>query len=137
MRHFPLTRDFFPEGRESSRLGDMSVASTNHSKASFISYAAGKVQEKRIDDMADQFKTKPSDKEKEVGSTGSANYIPKTKEESSGTYNLNMTAMIRSLQRTEGLSDCFRRGIADCDQLKCSWRQYCFDKLEKLSPNSI
>lgn len=38
---------------------------------------------------------------------------------------VDITAMIRSLQRTEGNTDCFRRGQADCDQLECAWRQYC------------
>ena len=40
---------------------------------------------------------------------------------------VDITAMIRSLQRTEGLTDCFRRGTADCDQQECAWRQYCMD----------
>jgi len=47
---------------------------------------------------------------------------------------VNITDMIRSLQRTEGLSDCFRRGLADCDQRECSWRQYCLEKAEGLQP---
>lgn len=38
---------------------------------------------------------------------------------------VDITAMIRSLQRTEGVTDCFRRGIADCDRVECAWRQYC------------
>jgi hypothetical protein len=41
---------------------------------------------------------------------------------------VDITAMIRSLQRTEGLTDCFRRGLVDCDQLECAWRQYCLAK---------
>ena len=46
---------------------------------------------------------------------------------------VDVTAMIRSLQRTEGLTDCFRRGLADCDQLDCAWRQYCLEKMDGLS----
>ena len=43
---------------------------------------------------------------------------------------VDVTAMIRSLQRTEGLTDCFRRGTADCDQLGCAWREYCLDSVD-------
>lgn len=43
---------------------------------------------------------------------------------------VDITAMIRSLQRTEGSADCFRRGLADCDQLGCAWRQYCLGGME-------
>ena len=46
------------------------------------------------------------------------------------------TAMSRSRQRTEGLTDCFRRGLADCDQLECAWRQYCLEKSNCLPPDS-
>lgn len=49
------------------------------------------------------------------------------KEKTENRY-VDITAMIRSLQRTEGQSDCFRRGIMDCDELKCTWRQYCLGK---------
>ncbi len=41
---------------------------------------------------------------------------------------VNVTDMIRSLQRTEGHTDCFRRGAAQCDQIECAWRQYCLEK---------
>jgi hypothetical protein len=47
---------------------------------------------------------------------------------------VDITAMIRSLQRTEGLTDCFRRGLSDCDQLDCAWRQYCLTKAETITP---
>jgi hypothetical protein len=47
---------------------------------------------------------------------------------------VDMTAMIRSLQRTEGMVDCFRRGLSDCDQLDCAWRQYCLSKAETITP---
>jgi hypothetical protein len=47
---------------------------------------------------------------------------------------VDVTAMIRSLQRTEGFTDCFRRGIADCDQRQCSWRQYCLGGFDSNDP---
>jgi hypothetical protein len=37
--------------------------------------------------------------------------------------------MVRSLQRTAGLTDCFRRGRADCDDIQCRWRSYCLGGL--------
>lgn len=43
---------------------------------------------------------------------------------------VDVTAMIRSLQRTEGGADCFRRGLAECDQMGCAWRQYCLSGLD-------
>jgi len=49
-------------------------------------------------------------------------------------HHVNITAMIRSLQRTEGLADCFRRGLADCDQIECAWRQYCLKNADGLPP---
>ena len=41
---------------------------------------------------------------------------------------LDITALIRSLQRSEGNIDCFRTGKADCDMLDCAWRVYCLTK---------
>ncbi len=38
---------------------------------------------------------------------------------------LDTTAMIRSLQRSEGEEDCYRRGREVCDHTKCPWRRYC------------
>ncbi len=60
-----------------------------------------------------------------------ANFVPGSQP---GT--VNITDMIRSLQRTEGLTDCFRRGLADCDQLECAWRQYCLNNIDGLPPLS-
>ncbi len=37
----------------------------------------------------------------------------------------DLTGMVRSLQRSEGNLDCFRRGLADCDQTDCPWRDLC------------
>ena len=47
---------------------------------------------------------------------------------------VDITAMIRSLQRTEGFEDCFRTGLSDCDQIECAWRQYCLQKSHELPP---
>ncbi len=41
---------------------------------------------------------------------------------------VDITAMIRSLQRTEGVTDCFRRGLTDCELPDCAWRKYCLSK---------
>jgi hypothetical protein len=38
---------------------------------------------------------------------------------------LDTTAMIRSLQRSEGVEDCYRRGREICDWTDCPWRRYC------------
>jgi len=38
---------------------------------------------------------------------------------------VDIIAMVRSLQRTEGMTDCFRMGNADCDIIDCDWRTYC------------
>jgi hypothetical protein len=41
---------------------------------------------------------------------------------------LDITALIRSIQRIEGNFDCFRRTDGYCDQLDCYWRPYCLGK---------
>lgn len=41
---------------------------------------------------------------------------------------LDITGLVRSVQRSEGHSDCFRRDVRDCDQLDCPWRVQCFQK---------
>jgi hypothetical protein len=48
---------------------------------------------------------------------------------------VDITAMIRSLQRTEGFADCFRTGLSDCDQIECAWRRYCLKTPGNLPPN--
>ncbi len=49
---------------------------------------------------------------------------------------VDITAMIRSLQRTEGVTDCFRRGLVNCDQSVCAWRRYCLGQSDELLMNS-
>ena len=44
---------------------------------------------------------------------------------------LDITTLIRSIQRAEGNRDCFQKGIVDCDQIDCRWRSFCLE--EKLS----
>ena len=41
---------------------------------------------------------------------------------------LDVTALIRSLQRAEGENDCFRTSGLKCQRADCRWREYCFDK---------
>lgn len=41
---------------------------------------------------------------------------------------LDLTELVRSVQRSDGHADCFRRGFCDCDQLDCPWRAQCFNK---------
>jgi hypothetical protein len=38
---------------------------------------------------------------------------------------IDITALIRSIQRVEGNFDCFRKAKVYCDQIGCYWRQYC------------
>jgi len=40
---------------------------------------------------------------------------------------VDITALIRSVQRAEGNRDCFRRGQVYCDQTDCVWRPYCLE----------
>lgn len=47
-----------------------------------------------------------------------------------GKSYVDITAMIRSLQRAEGHSDCFRSGLDDCDQYLCAWRRYCLSNIK-------
>ena len=42
---------------------------------------------------------------------------------------VDITALIRSVQRTEGNTDCFRRDNYSCEQHNCSWRIYCLGDL--------
>lgn len=74
--------------------------------------------------------SKKSHKE-EIEPSPSENTIPDAaKERTPENHFVDITAMIRSLQRSEGSNDCFRRGICDCDHLDCNWRQYCLSSNE-------
>lgn len=39
----------------------------------------------------------------------------------------DVTGLIRSIQRAEGHSECFRRDHVGCDQIECAWRSYCIE----------
>jgi hypothetical protein len=41
---------------------------------------------------------------------------------------LDITNLIRSIQRAEGNPDCFGKAKGDCDQPACSWRRYCLQE---------
>jgi hypothetical protein len=43
---------------------------------------------------------------------------------------LDLTNLIRSIQRAEGNVDCFRRAEEYCDEMDCSWRRYCLQRAE-------
>ena len=47
--------------------------------------------------------------------------------ESESPIGVDTTALVRSLQRAEGQTTCFRTGLSDCDRIDCPWRIYCFD----------
>jgi hypothetical protein len=40
---------------------------------------------------------------------------------------LDLTALVRSVQRAEGLPDCFRQPAGGCDRSDCTWRKYCME----------
>ncbi len=40
---------------------------------------------------------------------------------------VNITDLIRSVQRTEGNPDCFKKHTDGCDELECVWRPYCLE----------
>jgi nucleotide-binding universal stress UspA family protein len=40
---------------------------------------------------------------------------------------LDITALIRSLQRNENKVDCFQKGHDDCEDTECTWRKYCLE----------
>jgi len=40
---------------------------------------------------------------------------------------LDITTLIRSIQRAEGNTDCFQKGMIDCDQVDCKWRPFCLE----------
>ena len=88
-------------------------------------------------EMSDKLKSNQPDRSK-TEEDESDKRMPTFIDETDGTrprqHYVDVTAMIRSLQRTEGLTDCFRRGLADCDQLDCAWRQYCLEKKHRLTP---
>jgi len=45
---------------------------------------------------------------------------------------LDITTLIRSIQSAEGNTDCFQKGIVNCDQLDCKWRSLCLEEQQVL-----
>jgi uncharacterized membrane protein len=41
---------------------------------------------------------------------------------------VDLTNLIRSIQRLEDNPDCFRKAKGNCDRLDCAWRGYCLEK---------
>jgi len=40
---------------------------------------------------------------------------------------LDMAALIRSIQRAEGNTACFQKGVIDCDRVDCKWHPLCLE----------
>ena len=40
---------------------------------------------------------------------------------------VDITMLIRSIQRAEGNPDCFRKAQGDCREMECWWRTYCLE----------
>ncbi|MDY6881598.1 MAG: hypothetical protein V2J25_05350 [Desulfatiglans sp.] len=41
---------------------------------------------------------------------------------------VDITRLIRSIQRMEGNPDCFRRAGESCGNSDCAWREYCLKR---------
>lgn len=67
------------------------------------------------------------DPERPIGTEPMARSLIQGKDEKKRNY-LDMTSLIRSIQRSEGNPDCFLKGEAWCDQMDCAWRRYCMGK---------
>ena len=50
---------------------------------------------------------------------------------------LNLDELVRSIQRSSGDPDCFRRGLEPCDKADCMWRTLCQDLAETPDINEI
>ena len=46
---------------------------------------------------------------------------------------LDLTNLIRSIQRAEKKIDCFRKAQEYCDRLDCPWRKYCLEEPEAIA----
>jgi len=45
---------------------------------------------------------------------------------------VDLVRLVRSIQRSEGHPDYFRRGVSDCDQLDCAWRSLCLEPRDEI-----
>lgn len=50
---------------------------------------------------------------------------------------LDITTLIRSIQRAEGHADCFQKGIVDCDEVDCKWRSFCLEGHSVLKKDEV
>ena len=104
----------------------------------FVCAPEGLIRKDWIFGMTDHLKMESKTKGEKNGLKQSTPCIPRV---AGGTGHnkryVDITAMIRSLQRTEGLTDCFRRGAADCDQLNCAWRQYCLESVDDVQIDDV
>jgi hypothetical protein len=50
---------------------------------------------------------------------------------------IDITALIRSIQRVEGNFDCFRKATGYCDQSDCCWRSYCLENNSDFNKKKI
>lgn len=70
-----------------------------------------------------------TDRDKEDAANGAAaggtSSAPLEQSPISRENGVDITAMVRSLQRNEGETDCFRRGDDNCSEKGCTWRSYC------------
>ena len=75
----------------------------------------------------DQHRSSVSESQKPYCSSSQSNQTAKNDSEKKicPAGQVDIIAMVRSLQRTAGVTDCFRKGNADCDIIDCDWRTYC------------
>jgi hypothetical protein len=75
----------------------------------------------------DQFRSPVTDNQETVGSNNQSEKMIQVASdaEQRSTGHVDIVALVRSLQRTAGMTDCFRMGIVDCDVVDCDWRHYC------------
>jgi hypothetical protein len=68
--------------------------------------------------------SKPSVSKKNSNKT-SGNASDRTGQRTHKQNFLDIATLIRSIQRAEGQTDCFKMGMGDCDQVDCKWRTFC------------
>ena len=57
--------------------------------------------------------------------------VTRRKEAGFKDHSLDLTHLIRSIQRLEGHPDCFHSANGYCDRLDCAWRVYCLKEPQK------
>jgi hypothetical protein len=80
--------------------------------------------------MMDQYRLPLPDHQESYGSGSQSEKASQGGEEAKerSTGYVDIIALVRSLQRTAGMTDCFRMGNVDCDVIDCDWRSYCLGK---------